>query len=457
MKLGSLILVLTVLLCSSCKKDVTVTNYEEQDWLSGGSQTVFETGSGAYGQTFPVKLSAVALKNHEIGDALFDATFITAPAPKNAGLGPLYNAVSCASCHNNDGRGSAPEDGGHSVSLFLKVSSPGVNEHGGPLDLPGYGVQIQPKATFGKQGEAEVNVHYTYETGTFDDGTSYELRRPTFSIDNPYIPLPGNYLFSPRFSRPVFGMGLLEAIADATLLMNEDVDDLNNDGISGKANYVWNIHEQKMSIGRLGWKAGVPTVLQQVAAAFNQDIGLTNFIFPYENSLNQSQYDAQNNGVELSDSLLFASAMYIRTLAVPGRRNVQDVDVIRGKQLFSDALCVKCHVPKQKTKVNMAFPALSNQTIYPYTDLLLHDMGPNLADNRPEYLAEEFEWRTPPLWGIGLSQAVNNHSNFLHDGRARNISEAILWHGGEALQSKIRYKKMSTSDRKALLKFLNSL
>ena len=149
--------------------------------------------------------------------------------------------------------------------------------------------------------------------------------------------------------------------------------------------------------------------------------------------------------------------MYIRTLAVPARRNVQDPEVIRGKQLFTDAACVKCHIPKHKTKVNMVFPALSNQTIYPYTDLLLHDMGPNLADNRPEYLAEGVEWRTPPLWGIGLSQAVNNHSHFLHDGRARNISEAILWHGGEASQSKILYKKMSISDRKALLRFLNSL
>jgi CxxC motif-containing protein (DUF1111 family) len=456
-KMKLLLFFLCAFLISSCKKDISITNYEEQDWLAGGSQTVFETGSGAYSQTFPVKLSGTALENHEIGDALFESTFITAPAPKNAGLGPLFNAVSCASCHNKDGRGSAPEDGGHSVSLFLKVSEPGVNEHGGPLDLPGFGVQIQPKATYGKQGEAEVNVHYTYETGTFEDGTTYELRKPTFTIDNPYIPLPGNYLFSPRFSRPVFGMGLLEAIAEATVLMNVDEYDLNNDGISGKANFVWNFHEQKMSLGRFGWKAGVPTVLQQVAAAFNQDIGLTNFIFPYENSFKQVQYDNLTDEVELSDSLVYASAMYIRTLAVPARRNVQDPEVIRGKQLFNDAACVKCHTPKHKTKVNMAFPALSNQTIYPYTDLLLHDMGPNLADNRPEYLAEGVEWRTPPLWGIGLSQAVNNHSNFLHDGRARNINEAILWHGGEASQSKILYKKMSASDRKALLKFLNSL
>ena len=450
-------LFLCITVCISCKKETTISNYEEQDWLAGGIQTVFETGSGAYSQTFPVKLSAVALENHEIGDALFESTFITAPAPKNAGLGPLYNAVSCASCHSNDGRGNAPAEGGHSNSLFLKVSEPGVNEHGGPLELPGFGVQIQPKATFGKQGEADINVHYTYETGTFNDGTSYELRRPTFSITNAYIPIPGNYLFSPRFSRPVFGMGLLEAIADATVLMNEDVNDADNDGVSGKANYVWNIHERKMSIGKFGWKAGVPTVIQQVAAAFNQDIGLTNFIFPYENSINQPQYDSQNMAVELSDSLLYASVMYIRTIAVPARRNVQNQEVIRGKQLFSDAACVKCHIPRHKTNVNMAFPALSNQTIYPYTDLLLHDMGPNLADNRPEYLAEGSEWRTPPLWGIGLSQAVNNHSNFLHDGRARNISEAILWHGGEALQSKLYYKKMNVSDRNALLKFLNSL
>lgn len=446
----------TLCFLTSCKKDATITNYTQQDWLAGGSQTVFETGSSAFGQMFPSKLSAIAIENHVIGDQIFGSTFVTAPAPKNSGLGPLFNSVSCVSCHNNDGRGIAPEDGGHSNSLFVKVSSPGEDEHGGPLELPGFGVQIQPKATFGKIGEATVNVHYSYEKGTFDDGTSYELRRPTFTFDNAYLPIPGNVLFSPRFARPVFGMGLLEAISEDAIRSIEDVYDSNMDGISGKANYVWNIKEQKMSLGRLGWKAGVPTVLQQVAAAFNQDIGLTNFLFPLENSYGQSQYEAQNH-VDISDSLVYATTMYMRTLAVPARRNVTNADVIRGKQLFNDAMCVRCHVPSHQTKVDMSFPALSNQTIYPYTDLLLHDMGEDLADNRSEYLAQGSEWRTPPLWGIGLSESVNGKAQFLHDGRARSVVEAILWHGGEAVNAKNTFKKMSASDRNALIQFLNSL
>ncbi|MBI1835938.1 MAG: c-type cytochrome [Flavobacteriia bacterium] len=439
----------------SCKKPGVIEEYNEQDWMAGGTQTVFEQGSGAYRQTFPT-LSGELLATHGTGDAMFEATFVSAPAPKNSGLGPIYNAVSCATCHINDGRGMAPIDGGSSASLFLKLSSSGQDIHGAPNELPGFGVQLQTKAIFGTQAEGDLIVTYEYETGYFEDGTSYELRRPTFTINNPYTSM-GSYLFSPRFSRPVFGLGLLEAIPEWAIIANEDNLDVNQDGISGKANYVWDIKNQKTSLGRFGWKAGVPSILQQVAAAYSQDIGMTNFLFPKETSFTQSQYDNLSDENELSDSLLYATAMYIRTLAVPARRNVQDPEVIKGKQLFNSASCIKCHTPKHTTGVNVAFADLSNQTIFPYTDMLLHDMGPNLTDNRPEYLAFESEWRTPPLWGIGLSVAVNNHSFFLHDGRARNLSEAILWHGGEAILARENYRKMSASDRAALLKFLNSL
>ncbi len=452
----SFLLFLLSSLLFSCKKNGMIESYDESDWLAGGKQTVYDHGSGAYGEAFPT-LSGELSTTHNTGDLMFSSTFVTAPAPKNSGLGPIFNAVSCASCHINDGRGDAPADGGSSASLFLKVSEPGQDEHGAPLNVPGFGSQLQTKAIFGTQPEATVTVSYTYETGYFQDGTSYELRKPTFSINNTYILLPVSTLISPRFARPVFGLGLLEAIPEWEILSHEDTYDSNGDGISGKANYVWNIKEQKTSIGRFGWKAGVPSLMQQIAAAFSQDIGLTNMIFPSETSFNQSQYDHLNDEKELSDSLLYATVFYMKTLAVPARRDVQDPDVIRGRQLFGSATCINCHVPNHRTAVNVAFPDISNQMIYPYSDLLLHDMGSNLADTRPEYLAFETEWRTPPLWGIGLSQAVNNHSYFLHDGRARNITEAILWHGGEAIIARENFRKMSAADRAALLKFLNSL
>lgn len=440
----------------SCRKPATISPLDEQDWMAGGTQTVFEQGSGAYSQTFPT-LSGITLENHDVGDAMFEASFVTAPAPLNSGLGPIYNAVSCASCHINDGRGDAPKEGVNLFSLFVKLSESGQDEHGSPLPLPGFGAQLQTKAIFGTQSEGELKVTYTYETGYFEDGTPYELRKPLFEINNTYIPLQSNYLFSPRFARPVFGLGLLEAIPEWAILANEDEFDSNQDGISGKANYVWDIKNQKISLGRFGWKAGVPSILQQVAAAFSQDIGLTNFLFPIETSYSQNQYDHLSDEKELSDSLLFATATYIRTLAVPARRNVKDPEIVRGRQLFGDASCIACHTPKLKTGVNVAFKDVSNQTIYPYSDMLLHNMGEDLADNRPEFKASESEWRTPPLWGIGLSAAVNNHANYLHDGRARSLTEAILWHGGEASKARQNFKKMSATDRAALLKFLNSL
>jgi CxxC motif-containing protein (DUF1111 family) len=197
--------------------------------------------------------------------------------------------------------------------------------------------------------------------------------------------------------------------------------------------------------------------LQQTAAAYNQDIGITSSIFPQESSFGQPQMDNLKDDPEISDSILHSVAFYVKTLAVPGRRNLENAQVIQGKQLFADAGCVKCHIPSMRTDVNVAFPAVSNQLIHPYTDLLLHDMGDSLADNRPDFLATGREWRTPPLWGIGLTQKVNGHNNFLHDGRARSLLEAVMWHGGEAQNAKNKVKAMNAAERAALVKFLESL
>jgi CxxC motif-containing protein (DUF1111 family) len=255
----------------------------------------------------------------------------------------------------------------------------------------------------------------------------------------------------------VFGLGLLEAIPEATILALADEGDQDGDGISGKANYVWDVQKNGLSLGRFGWKANQPTLIQQVASAYHDDMGITTSLLPRENSDGQSQYDGRGDDPELSDEILDVVTFYVQTLAVPARRDLDDPLVQRGEQLFDNARCSACHIPTLQTGTLSDVPEVSNQTIQPFTDLLLHDMGPGLADNRPDFLATGSEWRTPPLWGIGLVKVVNGHTNFLHDGRARGLLEAILWHGGEAEQSREAVQEMSTNDRDALIAFLESL
>ncbi|MFT3981583.1 MAG: di-heme oxidoredictase family protein [Ferruginibacter sp.] len=440
----------------ACSKYDAGYSSVNDELLSGGQQTVFDEGSNSFGHAFPV-LPENLERVHEIGDVQFGATFVSSPAPLNPGRGPLFNNVSCASCHIADGRGKVPGIGDTSVSTLFRVSIPGTDAHGGPLGVPGFGDQLQTRAIFNVIREADVSVTYTEQSSAFDDGTPYSLRVPAYNIYNTYISLPASVMVSPRVAAPVFGLGLLEAIAEADILKNADENDADGDGISGRANYVWNVEYNRSSMGRFGWKANQPSVFQQVAAAYNNDIGITNSLFPIENSFGQPQYDHLNDDIELSDSLLHATTFYIRTLAVPARRNVTNATVKQGKQLFMSAGCYKCHQPDFRTAVDVSFPAISNQLIHPYTDLLLHDMGDGLADNRPDFLANGREWRTAPLWGIGLTQRVNGHNNFLHDGRARSLMEAIMWHGGEALAARNYVKALSATERNALIRFLESL
>ncbi len=459
MKKTSFILVLFLvgfMLQESCSK-TSISNFDDNnELLSGGGQTVFDESSNAYTHPFG-GMSPTLNQTHEIGDIHFEQNFVSAPAPRNSGLGPLYNNVSCLSCHVNDGRGKVPGTGEVAASILFRVSIPGKNIHGGPLGVPGYGDQIQHRSIQNVLKEADVTINYTEQSGQFFDGTPYSLRMPTYNLINTYQAVPGLVAISPRVASPVFGLGLLEAVSDQDILALADESDANKDGISGRPNYVWNEVEKRTTLGRFGWKANQPSILQQVAGAYNGDMGITTFVFPNENSLGQIQYDNLDDDVELSDSLLYSVAFYIKTLSVPARRSVTDVTVKYGKQIFIDAGCGSCHTPILKTKVDVSFPAISNQTIRPYTDLLLHEMGDGLADNREDFVASGKEWRTPPLWGIGLTQKVNGHTLFLHDGRARNLMEAILWHGGEAENSKQRVVNMNTSDRKALIIFLESL
>lgn len=441
---------------NSCSKKTIQVEDENSEVLSGGTQTTFNEGSGAFSQMFQHLLPHLA-SVHEVGDAAFEQTFVTAPAPLHGGLGPLYNNVSCVSCHVGDGRGKIPGVGESAASILFRVSQPGTNEHNGPLGISGYGDQIQNRAVINTMKEADIDITYQEIGGQFEDGSSYSLRSPTYTISNEYKSMASNFMLSPRVAAPVFGLGLLEAVSEHDIISNADESDVNKDGISGKANYVWNVFEKRTTLGRFGWKANQPSLLQQVAAAYNGDMGITTFLFPNENSLGQPQYDGLKDDVELSDSLLLSVEFYVKTLQVPARRNVTNPEVKQGKLLFMNAGCGACHMPTLRTSVNVAFSPLSNQLIHPYTDMLLHDMGDELADNRPDYLATGKEWRTAPLWGIGLTQKVNGHTNFLHDGRARNLMEAILWHGGEALKSRDNVKKMSASERGMLIKFLESL
>jgi CxxC motif-containing protein (DUF1111 family) len=440
----------------ACRKYQSNFTYGDQDFLAGGSQTSFESGSGAFGEMYS-GLNKEEVFLHELGDKAFESIFVSAPAPIHGGLGPIFNAVSCSSCHVADGRGKAPEEGEALQSLLIRLSLPGSDAHGGPLDVPGFGGQFQQRAISGTQSEGDAQILYTYIQGTYPDGSNYELRKPQIQLSSTISGELSTALTSARVAPPVFGLGLLEAIPVSRLLASEDPNDANNDGISGRVNWVWDLEKKKLMVGRFGWKANTPNLLQQSAAAYNQDMGITNYLFPMESSFGQEQYDGLDDDTEITDQTLYAVAFYMRSLKAPAPRNWKDPEVIQGKRLFDQFKCVACHTPMQQTDVNMAFVANSNQRFFPYTDLLLHDMGQGLSDQRPDFLASGNEWRTAPLWGIGLTEKVNGHSNFLHDGRARNIEEAILWHDGEAQWSRNLYMQAPIASRNALLRFLKSL
>nr|WP_255486872.1 di-heme oxidoredictase family protein [Mucilaginibacter sp. SP1R1] len=440
---------------TKCQKAADFPADKYDDRLSGGFATVFDITSHAFSNMFP-GMATYDQEVHAFGDAAFNKSFVTAPAPINSGLGTIFNNTSCISCHHNDGIG-LPTAGELQSSLLVRISLPGTDAHGGPVAVPGYGLQLQDKAVFGKVPECKVNITYDYQTYSFADGETYNLRAPTYTLTNLYTAISGSYMLSPRLAPPMFGLGLLEAVPESEIVAFADPNDANGDGIKGKANYVWDVTTQSRQLGRFGWKANTASILTQVAAAYNQDIGITNRIFPVESSYGQSQYDGLKDDPELPDSTLNAVKFYATTLAVPARRDVTDADTKRGELLFKQANCVGCHKQTLTTGVNVAFPPLSNQVIHPYTDLLVHDMGPGLADNRPDFGAGPQDWRTASLWGIGLFQKVNNPGYYLHDGRARTITEAIMWHGGEAAASKNYFAKLSKADRDSMLKFLNSL
>jgi len=419
----------------------------------------------------------------KVGKAIFEKIWVFAPSSTTAsdGLGPLYNARSCVRCHKGNGRGMLEGNNSSSPALFLRLSiSPTTHKHRallasgkvGFIPEPNYGKQLQTFAYPGGKSEGELEVNYSSILVGLLGGEVIEIKKPTYKINKlGYGPMHQNLLFSPRIAPPVIGLGLLEAIDEKDILSLTDPEDLDADGISGKANIVWDEINKESKLGRFGWKAGTPSLEQQNNAALSGDLGISSWLFPQhagECTENQNDCLKQKHGNKrrdkpnvdrleapkvMTDLLLY----YTRNIALAPTRNYDSPDRNKGKQLFNKAGCHKCHRPSFTTASNAEQGSLSNQTIWPYSDLLLHDMGQGLADGRPEFLANGKEWRTPPLWGIGLTKMVSGNTFYLHDGRARNLLEAILWHGGEAEASKQMIIEMTSEQRQQLIIFLESL
>ncbi|MDP1702903.1 MAG: di-heme oxidoredictase family protein [Aestuariivirga sp.] len=398
------------------------------------------------------------------GNRLFNTNWVEAPGSVKAfdGLGPMFNRVSCSGCHTRDGRGRPPENNqGPMDSMLLRISIPGKDANGGVKPHPVYGDQISERAILHVEPEGRAEISYTERPGAYGDGEKFSLRKPHYAIsDLKYGDLGKDIMISPRVAPAMIGLGLLQEVPDETLLALSDPDDADGDGISGRTNEVWDTLAGKKSLGRFGWKANQPNLRQQNAGAAVGDIGIATSMADGQNctSAQPDCMKAITGGApEMSDEFLDKLTLYTMTIAVPAQRNAHDPAIRHGEELFRAMGCASCHMPTLQTKSVKDFPELANQTFHPFTDLLLHDMGEGLADNRPDFEATGLEWRTPPLWGLGLISVVNKHNLLLHDGRARGAAEAILWHGGEAEAAREVFRNAAKAERDALIAFLNSL
>jgi CxxC motif-containing protein (DUF1111 family) len=436
---------------------------------SGGGTSIRAADANAF--SLPAANMPMARRlNFSVGNSFFRNPWVIAPASTGArdGLGPLLNTNACQNCHIKDGRGHPPEPGAiNQVSMLVRLSIPPAADGSdsqtlrrlGNVPEPTYGLQLQDFAVAPVPAEGQVRVSYREFPVTLVDGMVVQLREPKSEIsDLAYGPVHPQVQMSARIAPPMTGLGLLAAIPAEDLLRGEDPEDHDGDSISGRANRVWDASGEITVLGRFGWKAGQPNLPQQNAAAFLGDLGITSGLFPEEDCPGAAEVCAQLNGgqPELSREIQEQVDFYSANLAVPVRRNTQDPSVQLGWRVFVETGCAACHTPTWVTGPS-PFEWLSGQTIHPFSDLLLHDMGSGLADNRGEFLADGREWRTPPLWGLGLAKVVAGQAYFLHDGRARSLLEAILWHGGEAQTSREAVRNLNATQREALLAFLNSL
>ena len=481
---------------------------EDAFWLqsqSGGEATSLDAASTSHSFSYPLpSLNEQELNLHLLGDVHFERPFSDESQLLESGLGPAYNNSSCIACHNLDGRGSLPlglnthtwTQLGVNEALFLRVSIENeeilngernaANQFGAPVPVPGYSSQLFHVGSFGLRdgitadGQASVRIKLDRSEFQYPDGEKVSLTKPLFKIDNPYdvtadpiTGLPTSRLWqndvrvSPRMGMPMYGLGLLEAIPDADILQNAKID-YSAEGVHGAVNFVWDVLKEKsgdphpVSIGRFGLKANTPTIEHQSMAALNGDMGVTNPLFPIESLFGTDLFDSYlkkhpaPKKVEIDEQTMEALIFYSKTLAVPPRRGIENPEVILGGKLFLKISCTNCHTPSWRTG-DSKIRALANQKIYPYTDLLLHDMGEGLADGRQDFLANGRQWKTRPLWGIGLTKVVNPRAGFLHDGRAQTLEEAILWHDGEARYSRDLFSQLRKSDRQKVIQFLQSL
>jgi CxxC motif-containing protein (DUF1111 family) len=446
--------------------------------MQGGAATA--TGRvDANGFSLPsANLDFAGQERFSLGNGIFRKDWVSSPSSTQAsdGLGPLFNARACQSCHIKDGRGHAPASAADSAtSLLVRISRTPNAEQAEEIAAgrlvavadPIYGSQIQDVSVADLPPEARVEFSYEPVQVALAGGEMAELRRPRVTLAEPgYGPLAPDLRSSARVAPPMIGLGLVEAIADADIVAKADPDDVDGDGISGRPN--WHVSSAgQRQLGRFGWKAIQPTIIEQTAGAFSGDMGLSTRLAPGHSgdcTAAQAECLAAPNGAqprlgpeEVPGGLLDLVAFYSRNLAVPARRDVDDPEVLAGKALFYESGCVACHAPKYVTRRDADHPAQQFQLIWPYSDFLLHDLGPDLADEHTEGLAEGSEWRTPPLWGIGLSHTVNKEAGFLHDGRARTLLEAVLWHGGEAQPARDAVVAMTPDQRAELVVFLESL
>lgn len=455
------------------------TGPEPFEAMSGGATT---STSKADSRAFSHPSATMSFErklDFKLGNALFQKLWVSSPSSTQAsdGLGPLYNARSCQTCHVKDGRGRPPLAGEDAVSLFLRLARPARNEaeraaiaRHEVLNFPDetYGRQLQNLAIPGLAAEGKPVVTYTEKPVRLLDGEVVMLRKPDYAVaELQYGPLGPDTLLSARIAMPTLGLGLIEAIAEADIVAGADPDDKNGDGISGRPAFVRDHRTGEVKLGRFGWKAQNASVRDQSASAFSHDIGISTPDAPNAyGDCTDAQKDclAMPTGVqprlgpvEAPDPVLDLVTFYTENLAVPQRRNVDDPTVLKGKQIFYTSGCTACHRPKFVTRRDASDPMHSSQLIWPYSDFLLHDMGEALADGQQVGEADGRQWRTQPLWGIGLTQRVNGNSFYLHDGRARSLTEAILWHGGEAQKARDAFAALQKTDRQALLAFLESL
>ncbi|WP_394262028.1 di-heme oxidoredictase family protein [Moraxella boevrei] len=370
------------------------------------------------------------------GRALFD------------GVGPLFNAISCTSCHANNGRVTPYNaDGTTTDGVLFRLGDKQGNQHAI------WGGQLQPNVIINNIGLlAEGSVKVVEKTDN-ENRAFWQFNFTPFDSNQNL----GDINLGARIAPQLLGMGLLDLVTNEAILANADPNDNNNDGISGRVHWV--NEDGQNRIGKFGWKAINTTLRTQNATAMSQDMGLTTPVH-LDSSCTPNQPLCHTLPVggspEISDESLTAVVDFMTALSVPARRINNQTNFDKGADLFEQVGCNQCHTPTLKTGTSYKFSELSNQTIYAYTDLLLHDMGTGLDDGVKEINAESYEWRTPPLWGIGIV-AKQPNARFLHDGRAKTIEEAILWHGGEAENTRQKFKNLSNTDKQNLLEFVNGI